>query len=111
MNLNSFKPLKQLKRLEGIKPHDEHTKKPLRLSELILYSANLCLYSMRILRDEIQVTDKYQKLNAVQNEILKLNNLIHKNDYEFFELNTYSKSDTKKFYKKVGLKPKHIETN
>lgn len=104
-----LEPLKQLQRLEPLYRPLQCTKKNLSMIETILYSSNLCLFSMRILRDEIQVTDKYQKLNATQKEIIKLCSLLQKDDYEFHELNTYTKSSTKKFFKKVGLKPKHIE--
>lgn len=109
MKLIRLEPLKQLSRLEPLCRPLQCTKKPLSMSATILYSANLCLFSMRILRDEIQVPDKYQKLDAVKNEILKLSNLIQKDNYEFCDLNTYTKDSTKKFFKKVGLKPKHIE--
>lgn len=109
IRLEPLQPLKQLSRLEPLYRPLQCTKKNLSMIETILYSANLCLFTMRILRDEIQVTDKYQKLNATQNEIIKLSRLIQKDNYEFHELNTYTKSSTKKFFKKVGLKPRHIE--
>lgn len=74
--------------------------------QLILYSSNLCLFSARILRDEINVPNRNETLNAVTKEISKLYSLLSKDDYYLHS--TYTKKDTKKFFKDVGLKPRHI---
>lgn len=75
--------------------------------DIISYSTNLCLFSMRILRDEIQVPNRDEILKKVTNEVLELYKLLSKKDY-MMESN-YTKKDTKKFFKSVGLKPKHIQ--
>lgn len=54
-----IKPLEPLQRLQPMQTITDNTKAPkspfLSEIELILYATNLCYYSMRILRDEIQV--------------------------------------------------------
>ncbi|MFA7500822.1 MAG: hypothetical protein WCY85_07410 [Sulfurimonas sp.] len=105
--LNSLKPIQRLRPLKQT-PTSENIKH-IRLSELLLYSSNLCLFSMRILRDEIQVPERAVTLNVVASEISKIRKLLSSNDMMIE--NYYTKKDTKNFFKKVGLKPKHIKTN
>ena len=62
---------------------------------------------MRLLHDEIKVTNKTQSLQIAMNEILKLNSIISKDDY--YLMSDYTKKDTKKSYKEIGLKAKHLE--
>lgn len=114
MKLNSLGRLRELESIgsiQSIKPmiYKRVTIDKSRLSEveLILYSTNLCLFSARILRDEIQVKNREGTLNAVTQEILKLYTLLSKED--FYMHSDYTKKDTKKFFKSVGLKPKHIK--
>lgn len=105
--------LKQLSRLQSIKPllkeRPEPLKTPLNEIELISYSSNLCLFSMRILRDEIKVKNREGTLNAVMQELSKLNSLLSRDNY--YSHATHTKNDTKKFFKEVGLKPRHIDTD
>ncbi|MCX6052779.1 MAG: hypothetical protein NTZ60_09750 [Campylobacterales bacterium] len=75
--------------------------------ELLNYSSSLCLFAMRLLHDEIQVPNKDIKLQTVIKEISKLNSLLHKDDY-YLHLE-YTDKNTKKFFKEIGLKQKHIE--
>lgn len=77
--------------------------------DLILYSTNLCLFSARILRNEIQIPNRDETLTKVNNEIMKLYNLLSKKD--FILHSEYAHKDTKQFFKSVGLKPKHINTD
>lgn len=114
MKLNSLQTLRELKSVGSvstIKPmiYKRLTIDKSRLSEidLILYSTNLCLFSARILRDEIQVKNREGTLNAVSKEILKLNSILSKKDYYLHS--DFTKQETKKIYKEIGLKPKHIE--
>lgn len=74
--------------------------------DLILYSSNLCLFSARILRNEIQVPNRDATLHRVTNEIMKLSNIISKDNSYLHNERTHK--DTKEFFKSVGLKPKHI---
>lgn len=111
MKLNRLSTIKSLDTLPSIKPLT-HTKVSLNKNllsqiELILYSTNLCLFSARILRDEINVPNREGTLNAVSKEILKLYSILSKDDYYLHS--NYTKKDTKKFFKSVGLKPKHIK--
>jgi uncharacterized protein YoxC len=103
-------PLKGLQNLQAIKPLQKerpHTKGViLNEIEVILYSTNLCLYCMRILRDEITVKDRERKLKQLAHEISNLSSLISQKD--FYHHSTYTKQNTKSFFKSVGLRPHHI---
>jgi hypothetical protein len=77
--------------------------------DLISYTSNLLLFSARILRNEIQIPNREGTLNAVNKEILKLYSLLSKDDY--YQYATHTKNDTKKFFKDIGLKPRHIDIN
>jgi hypothetical protein len=100
--------LKSLKPLQGLDKNKRGTKsKYLDELELLVYSTNLCFYSMRILRNEIKVNNRAETLSLVNNEVFKLNNLLSKRDY--FSRSEYTKKNTKEFFKKVGLKPRHIK--
>lgn len=113
MKLNSLQTLRELKSvgsLPSIKPmiYKRVTIDKSRLSDIALlnHSTNLCLFAMRLLHDEIKVKNKGQSLQVALNEILKLNSIISKDDYY---LNDYTNKDTKKIYKEIGLKAKHLE--
>lgn len=100
--------IKSLKSLSTI----NHTKKINRSNllneiDLILYSTNLCLFSTRVIRDEIKVKDYRTTLNMLNNEILKLHNILLKKDFIYHS--SYTKKDTKEFFKKVGIKPRHLK--
>lgn len=114
MKLNSLGTLRELESIgtiQSIKPmiYKRVTidRSVLNQIEFILYSTNLCLFSARILRDEIQVQNREGTLNAVTNEIRRLYSILSKDDYHLHS--TYTKKDTKKFFKYVGLKPKHLK--
>ena len=114
MKLNSLQALRELKSVgsvRNIKPltYKRVTIDKSRLSEidLISYSSSLCLVSMRILRNEIKVKNREGTLKAVMQEVSKLNSLLSKDDYYLHS--DYTQKDTKKFFKEVGLKPKHLE--
>jgi len=108
MKLNNLRHLKNLDILPSIKPLQRiKTTNLLNEMELILYSTNLCLFSARILRDEIQIQNRNEVLSMVNDEINKLYNILSKKDISLH--NNYSKKDTKDFFKKVKLKPKHIK--
>lgn len=110
MSLTNLPSLKSLDNLQGLKPLQKSkistNKKYLNELELILYSTNLCYYSTRILRNEIEVKNRNEVLNIVTDEVGKLYNLLSKKD--FLLHSNYTQEDTKAFFKKVGLKPKHI---
>lgn len=110
MKLNKIKPLKQLAPLQGLKKE----KKPrlenyLNEIEVILYSTNLCLYASRILNNEIKVNNRDYILCLLDREMIKLNRLLSKRN--FLLESEYTKKNTKEFFKKVGLKQKHLKTN
>lgn len=75
--------------------------------ELLSYSSSLCLFSMRLLYYEIQVKNRDATLQRVNNEILKLSNLLFKPNYHLHS--NYTHKETKEFFKSVGLTPKHIK--
>ena len=114
MKLNRLGTLRELESIgtvQSIKPmiYKRVTIDKSRLSEieLILYSTNLCLFSARILRDEIIVPNREGTLNAVSKEILKLYSILSKDDYYLHS--TYTQKDTKKFFKDVGIRPEHLK--
>jgi hypothetical protein len=109
-----MKPLRALKQLQPLQPikalqKERQTPKetPLSEIELISYSVNICYYSMRILRNEITVQNREAKLNALMQEVIKTGTLLQRDDYYLH--GTYTKENTKKFFKQVGLKPEHIK--
>lgn len=115
MKLNSLQSLRELQSVGSVP-----TIKPLNYKrvtidrslsqiELLNYSSSLCLFAMRLLHDEIQVQNKDRKLQTVIKEISKLNNLLHKDDY-YIHLE-YTHKNTKKFFKEIGLKPRHVDTD
>lgn len=110
MRLQSLSKLKQLQPIQSIKQLSfkrlEAKETPLNEIELILYSTNLCLYSMRILRNEITVRNREAKLQALMREAAKMHSLLSQRD--FYLHSTYTKSNTKKFFKQVGLRPHHL---
>ena len=113
MKLNSLQTLRELKSvgsLPSIKPmiYKRVAIDKSRLSDIALinHSSSLCLFAMRLLHDEIKVKNKEQSLQIALKEIKKLNFVISRDDYY---LHDYTNKDTKKIYKEVGLKPRHIE--
>lgn len=116
MKLNSLQALRGLKSVGSVSTIKPLTYKRVkidksRLSEigLISYSSSLCLFASRILYNEIKIPNREGTLNAVIQEVSKLHSLLSKNDY--IQNSDYTQKDTKKFFKEVGLKPKHISTN
>lgn len=106
----TIEPLKELQSLQCIKPLSkeppERRETPLNEIELISYSTKICLYSMRILRNEITVRNREAKLQALMREVTKMHSLLSQRD--FYLHSTYTKSSTKKFFKQVGLRPPHL---
>lgn len=106
---NTLKQLANIKPLQGLKKESRITKVNfLNEMDLILYSTNLCLFAARILRNEIKVNNSDIVLSMVNKEVYNLSNLMSKND--FILDSNYTKKETIAFFKKVGLKPKHIKT-
>ncbi len=109
-SLQSLRGLEEIRSLPNIKPltYKRVTidKNFMSAIDLILYSTNLCLFSARILRDEIKVKNRRETLHRVNNELLQLNSLLNKDDYYLHNERTHK--DAKRFFKNVGLKQKHI---
>jgi len=107
--LQSLKPLKEIQSIKALKKEPlERFKTPLSEVELILYSTNICYHSMKILRGETIVQNRNAKLNAMMQEATKISSLLSKRD--FYLYSTYTKSDTKKFFRDVGIRAKHLKT-
>lgn len=103
--LSQLKPLQSIKALQKEPP--ERLKVPLSEIELISYSTNICLHSMRILRGETIVTNRKAKLNALTREVTRMGTLLQRDDYYLH--NTYTKQDIKKFFKDVGIRAEHLK--
>lgn len=110
MRLNSLQSLGALKQIKGIpqlKPLIKTIDKSnLSQIELISHSSSLCLYAMRILRDEIIVKNRATILAMTISEIKKLDTMLSNNNPE----ETITHKQAKETFKQIGLKPKHIET-
>ena len=63
--------------------------------------------SARLLRNEIDVPNKNNVLNVVSLEVLKLHSLLSKKN--FLLHSTITKKYQQSLFKKIGLKPKHIQ--
>lgn len=114
MKLNSLQSLRALKQIKGIpqiKPLIKTTvtidKSNLSQIELISHSSSLCLYAMRILRDEIKVKNKAEISAMALKEIKKLNTILSKDNY--YE-ETISRKEAKETFKRIGIKSRHLKT-
>lgn len=67
------------------------------------YSANLCLHSMRILRGDTTVQNRTAKLNALMQEVSKVNELLNQGEHYF------TNEDKNRFIKQVGLRAEHLK--
>jgi len=109
--MKPLQALEQLKPLQSIKALQreplERLETPLNEIELILYSTNLCYHSMNIIRGETIVTNREAKLKALMSEVTKVGTLLHRDDYYLHS--TYTQKDTKKFFKDVGIRAKHLK--
>ena len=76
--------------------------------ELILYCSDICYYLLRILNNDIILPNKNYALNLLEKEVIQLNQLLSKQDMLLHS--SYTKKEIKAFFKKVGLKPKHLKT-
>lgn len=113
MRLNSLQSLKELKQIKGvpqlkllIRTIVTIDKSNLSQIALISHSSSICLFAMRILRDEITVKNRAEILAMTMAEIMKLSSMLSKNNYE----ETITHKEAKETFKKIGLKPRHIKT-
>ena len=113
MRLNSLQSLGALKQIKGIpqlKPLIRTIvtidKSNLSQIELISHSSSLCLYAMRILRDEITVKNRAEILAMTMAEIRRMHTMMHVNNNE----ESITCKDAKQTFKRLGIKPKHIKT-
>lgn len=113
MKLNSLQSLRELKELKSIPSLKSlsatraiSTKGKLSESELLLHSANVCLFSMRLLRNEIFIDNRDKVLAMAMQEAKNINTLLSKNNY--YEESTITHKEAKATFKRLGLKPRHI---
>ena len=114
MKLNSLQTLRELKSVRSLPSIKPMIYKRVRIDKsylsdiaLLNHSSSICLFAMRLLHDEIKVKNKGQSLQVAINEISKLNSILSKDDY--YLMSDYTHKDTKKLYKEIGLKAKHLE--
>lgn len=115
MKLNSLQALRGLKSVGSVSTIKPMIYKRVTIDksfmneiDLISYASSLCLFASRILYNEIKIPNREGTLNAVMQEVSKLHSLLSKKDYYLHNERTHK--DTKKFFKEVGLKPRHIST-
>ena len=104
MKLNQLQELQELKGLSGLSNLTSEARpiknKYFSSIDALCYGANLCYIAHRILEDEIKVTDRYKTVDALMSEAIRTS----KPDF-INEL--YTPTTAKKFYKSVGIKPRH----
>lgn len=106
--LQALEQLKPLQPMRGLKQEPrERLETPLSEMELILYATNICYHSANILRGDTVVTNRRAKLNALSRETLKICSLLQMDNY--YQHSTYTKENTKKFFKDVGIRAEHLK--
>ena len=109
MKLNSIDPLPQ--RVTTLKPLiKKKVKRGNYLSnmEMILYSTNLCYYSMRILRNEIIVNDREMILNSIMKETIRMSKILNTKDW--YNIDTVlTQKEVKENFKRFGITKKSLE--
>jgi len=115
MKLNSLQSLRELNELKGVPPLTPlfttrviFVKNKLSEIELLNHSSSLCLFAMRVIRDEIFVKNRENVLNMAMKEVKTLNTLLSKDNY--YEEATITHKAVKETFKRLGLKPRHITT-
>jgi len=113
VRLNSLQTLGALKQIKGIPQLKPLVTKRVRLCknilsdlEVILHSQNLCLFTMRILRNEIFVNNRDEVLNMAMKEVIRYNRLFQKENY--YEETTITHKQVKETFKRIGIKPRHL---
>lgn len=114
MKLNNLQPLRELKELEGVPSlkalltkKTSIAKSNLSQIEIISYSVKICLFTARILRNEITIKNRDKALSMALKEVVNLNKLLAKDNY--YE-ETITHKEAKEVFKRIGLKPRHIKT-
>ena len=109
--MSGYSVICKLKQLQSIKPlqteHPQRLETPLSEIELIMYSTNICYHSAKIIRGDTVVKNREAKLKALDREMLKICSLLQMNNY--YSHSTYTKENTKKFFKQVGIRPEHLK--
>ncbi len=109
MKLINIKPLPT--RIKALKPlTKEKVKRGNYLSnmEMILYSTNLCYYSMRILRNEIIVNDREMILNSIMKETIRMSKILNTKDW--YNIDTVlTQKEVKENFKRFGITKKSLE--
>lgn len=109
MKLINIKPLPT--RIKALKPlTKEKVKRGNYLSnmEMILYSTNLCYYSMRILRNEIIVDNREMILNSIMKETIRMSKILNTKDW--YNIDTVlTQKEVKENFKRFGITKKSLE--
>ena len=109
MKLINIKPLPT--RIKALKPlTKEKVKRGNYLSnmEMILYSTNLCYYSMRILRNEIVVDNREMILNSIMKETIRMSKILNTKDW--YNIDTVlTQKEVKENFKRFGITKKSLE--
>ena len=108
MKLNNLKAIKQLQQLKPLHKEKISRGKYLNEIEMISYGSNLAYYSMRILRNEIQVNNRDKILNDVTKEIIRVTAILSNDDFYILE-NGMTKKQHKENFKRFGITAKKIQ--
>ena len=99
-----FKPLRQLHRLKGL-VKKEAVDKELSQIALLNHATSVGLYAMRVLHYEISVKNRAEILAMTMAEIRRMHTMMHVNNNE----DSITCKDAKETFKRLGIKPKHLE--
>ena len=99
-----FKPLKQLLRLKQL-IKKEAVDKELSQIALLNHATSVGLYAMRVLHYEISVKNRAEIMAMTMAEIRRMHTMLHVWDEE----DSISFRDAKQTFKRLGIKPKHLE--
>ena len=108
MKCNSIKPIGNIKPLTALTKEKIKRSNYLSKMEMILYSTNLCYYSTRIIRNEIEVNNRNFILDELSKEVYRMHKLLNKQEFDNLE-NVMTKKEYKDNFKRFGITEKRLE--
>lgn len=108
MKCNSIKPIGNIKPLTALTKEKIKRSNYLSTMEMILYSTNLCYYSTRIIRNEIEVNNRNFILDELSKEVYRMHKLLNKKEFDNLE-NVMTKKEYKENFKRFGITEKRLK--
>lgn len=104
MKLKELQTLPILSEIQPLQTQKQKKAEYLSSIEFLLYTADLCLFSTRLIRNEINIKNKDFILANITNEIKVLDNILQEDNLDQ-QISIKHKTD---FFKKVKLKDKYL---